>query len=109
MAGRSRAKSAKSRPKPVKSRQILSNSAAIEQVIEALFERDALGKVHSATVAIARTLALRLDGEDAKNARLWKEYRETVATLMAAGEERVGEFDETLRSLEASLRNTANI
>jgi hypothetical protein len=109
MTGRSRPKSAKHRAKPVKSRQTLSNSAAIEEVIEALYERDALGKVHSATVAIARTLALRLDGEDAKNARLWKEYRETVATLMAAGEERVGEFDETLRSLEASLRNTANV
>jgi hypothetical protein len=77
-------------------------------VISWLDERDALGKVRSATVAAARTLALRLDDpDDAKNARLWKEYREFVDVLIKAGEERKSEFDDVLRGLEASLRDGA--
>jgi hypothetical protein len=91
------------------SRQIQSNSEAIEDVISWLDSKDALGKVASATVAIARSLARRLDDpEDASNARLWKEYRETIAELIKAGEERTSEFDEVLRGLEASLRDPAS-
>ena len=57
---------------------------------------------------MARSLAVRLDDpDDASNARLWKEYRETVAVLIKAGEERKNEFDEVLRGLEASLRDGA--
>ena len=55
----------------------------------------------------ARTLAARLDDpDDAKNARLWKEYREFVDQLIKIGEERSSEFDDVLRGLEASLRDT---
>ncbi len=85
-----------------------SNAQAVEDVISWLAERDALGKVRSATVAAARTLAHRLDDpDDAKNARLWKEYREFIAELVKAGEERKHEFDDVLRGLEASLRDNS--
>ena len=71
------------------------------------YTKDALGKVRSATVAAARTLAARLDDpDDAKNARLWKEYREFLEQLIKIGEERSSEFDDVLRGLEASLRDT---
>ena len=86
---------------------ILGNRQAVEDVIQWLYEADALGKVDSATVAMARTLAAQLDTPgDSKNARLWKEYRETVVLLMKAGEDRKHEFADILDNLEASLRNT---
>jgi hypothetical protein len=85
-----------------------TNSAALEDVISWLHERDALGKVRSATVAAARTLAARLDDpQDARNARLWKEYREFIDQLTKIGEAKSGDFDDVLRGLEASLRDTA--
>ena len=106
-AGRSSAKPGKASKNLVESRRIMSNREAVEDVISWLHSKDALGKVHSATVAIVRSLAARLDDpEDASNARLWKEYREAVAALIKAGEERSNEFDEVLRGLETSLRNT---
>lgn len=105
---RTSAKPKKAAPIPVESVRIRTNREAVEDVIEWLHAKDALGKVDSATVAMARTIATRLDDpDDAKNARLWKEYRETVALLVKAGEERRNEFDDVLRDLEASLRNTA--
>jgi hypothetical protein len=105
---RSTAKPRKVREIPVESVRIRTNREAVEDVIEWLYAKDALGKVDSATVAMARTIAARLDDpDDAKNARLWKEYRETVALLVKAGEERRNEFDDVLRDLEASLRNTS--
>jgi len=101
------AKSRRSLKNPAESRRILSNRDAVEDVISWLYSKDALGKVHSATVAIVRSLATRLDDpEDASNARLWKEYREAVDALIKAGEERSSEFDDVLRNLEASLRDT---
>jgi hypothetical protein len=105
---RSSAKPRKVREIPVESVRIRTNREAVEDVIEWLYTKDALGKVDAATVAMARTIAARLDDpDDAKNARLWKEYRETVALLVKAGEERRNEFDDVLRDLEASLRNTS--
>jgi hypothetical protein len=105
---RSTAKPRKVREIPVESVRIRTNREAVEDVIEWLYAKDALGKVDAATVAMARTIAARLDDpDDAKNARLWKEYRETVALLVKAGEERRNEFDDVLRDLEASLRNTS--
>ena len=105
-SGRSSAKPKKSAASPKKSPEIQSNLAAVEDVISWLYQRDALGKVDSATVAIARTLASTLDDPDQrKNARLWKEYRETLSVLIKAGEERKNEFDDVLRGLEASLRD----
>ena len=105
---RSSAKPPKVREIPVESVRIRTNREAVEDVIEWLYAKDALGKVDAATVAMARTIAARLDDpDDAKNARLWKEYRETVALLVKAGEERRNEFDDVLRDLEASLRNTS--
>lgn len=104
--GKVPAKSARSVKTPSESRRIQSNRDAVEDVISWLYSKDALGKVDAATVAIARTLAARLDDpENASNARLWKEYRETIAVLIKSGEERKNEFDEVLRGLEASLRN----
>lgn len=104
----SKAKPRRSLPNPVESRRIQTNREAVEDVISWLYAKDALGKVDSATVAMARTMASRLDDpEDAANARLWKEYRETVTLLIKAGEERKNEFDEVLRGLEASLRDGA--
>jgi hypothetical protein len=105
---RSPAKPRKVQEIPVESVRIRTNREAVEDVIEWLYAKDALGKVDAATVAMARTIAARLDDpDDAKNARLWKEYRETVALLVKAGEERRNEFDDVLRDLEASLRNTS--
>jgi hypothetical protein len=90
-----------------KSAQIRTNAAGLEDVISWLHERDALGKVRSATVAAARTLAARLDDpQDARNARLWKEYREFIDQLIKIGEDKPGDFDDVLRGLEASLRDT---
>jgi len=104
---RKTAKAARSPAHPDKPRRIQSNSEALEDVISWLYAKDALGKVRSATVAAARTLAARLDDpDDAKNARLWKEYREFVDQLIRIGEERSSEFDDVLRGLEASLRDT---
>jgi hypothetical protein len=111
-----KAKSVKSRTKqtkkaqvsanPAKGRPIMTNREAVEDVIEWLYAKDALGKCDSATVAMARTLAAQLDTPgDSKNARLWSEYRETVSVLVKAGEERRNEFDDILSNLEASLRN----
>jgi hypothetical protein len=90
---------------PVKGRPILNNRQAVEDVIQWLYAKDALGKCDSATVAMARTLAEQLDTTDSKNARLWSEYRETVSVLVKAGEERRNEFDDILSNLEASLRH----
>lgn len=78
---------------------------AVEDVIQWLYAKDALGKCDSATVAMARTLAEQLDTTDSKNARLWSEYRETISVLVKAGEERRNEFDDILSNLEASLRH----
>lgn len=106
---KSRRTPSKSRQSPknqVKGRPILTNRQAVEDVIEWLYAKDALGKCDSATVAMARTLAQQLDTTDSKNARLWSEYRETVGVLIKAGEERRSEFDDILSNLEASLRNT---
>jgi hypothetical protein len=98
------ARSSANRRKPA---AILTNAAALEDVIVWLDEKNALGKVRSATVAAARTLAARLDDpQDAKNARLWKEYREFVDQLIKIGEEQTDEFNAVLRGLEASLRDT---
>jgi hypothetical protein len=106
-SARTPAKSRRSLKNPKESQRILSNRDAVEDVISWLYSKDALGKVHSATVAIVRSLATRLDDpEDASNARLWKEYREAVDALIKAGEERSNEFDDVLRGLEASLRDT---
>jgi hypothetical protein len=102
------AKSRRSPKKSAESVRIQTNRDAVEDVILWLYSKDALGKVDSATVAMVRSLAARLDDpEDASNARLWKEYRETLAILVKAGEERTSEFDEVLRGLEASLRDGA--
>ena len=106
-AKRTSAKPKKVAAIPAESARIRTNREAVEDVIQWLYAKDALGKVDAATVAMARTIAARLDDpDDAKNARLWKEYRETVALLVKAGEERRNEFDDVLRDLEASLRNT---
>ena len=103
-AGRKPAKSRRSPANPVESRKIQTNREAVEDVISWLYAKDALGKVDSATVAMVRSLAARLDDpDDSSNARLWKEYRESLAVLIKAGEERTSEFDEVLRGLEASL------
>ena len=102
-----RTKPITSPPNHVKGVAILTNREAVEDVIQWLFDSDALGKCDAATVAIARTLAGQLDQPgDSKNARLWKEYRETIAVLMKAGEDRKHEFADILDNLEASLRNT---
>jgi hypothetical protein len=91
---------------PVKGRPILTNREAVEDVIQWLYAKDALGKCDSATVAMARTLAGQLDTPgDSQNARLWAEYRETISVLVKAGEERRNEFDDILSNLEASLRH----
>ena len=106
--GKSRTKKTKSAqvlPNPVKGRPILTNSVAVEDVIQWFYAKDALGKCDSATVAMARTLAEQLDTTDAKNARLWSEYRETISVIVKAGEERRNEFDDILSNLEASLRH----
>lgn len=111
MANKKTAQSRPSKAKPRRSlknldesRRIQTNREAVEDVISWLYSKDALGKVDAATVAIVRSLAARLDDpDDASNARLWKEYRETLAVLIKAGEERTSEFDEVLRGLEASL------
>lgn len=102
------AKPRRSSKNPVESRKIQTNRDAVEDVISWLYAKDALGKVDAATVAMVRSLAARLDDpEDASNARLWKEYRETLTVLIKAGEERTSEFDQVLRGLEASLRDPA--
>ena len=100
-----KAKPAQVPPNPSKGRPILNNRQAVEDVIQWLYAKDALGKCDSATVAMARTLAEQLDTTDSKNARLWSEYRETISVLIKAGEERRNEFDDILSNLEASLRH----
>jgi len=109
--GKPRPTNGKSRRSPSgsrKSARIKTNTEAVEDVIEWLYERDAIGKVDSATVAIARTLAGLLDApKTTTNARLWKEYREALEVLIRCGQDRKHEFDDVLRGLEASLRDNA--
>ncbi len=78
----------------------LSQSAAVRKTIDALKAEGRIGEVDQAVVAMAQGLAAAVDAEP-ENAALWREFRQTLVALAAAGSDNI---DDDARDFILSIR-----
>jgi len=81
-----------------------TNAAALEKTLDAMFTAGPLEDVDSANVQMLRSLAAACDAQPNK-AALWREYREALKEVRAAGDD----ADDDLTGLLAQIGGAASL